>query len=102
MASNNKKARNFKTTEQLQKTLDGYNRRINQLKIIQLQRRAELDLIMKQPKAWLATQNIGKRTNVADYIEKHKKILSGKVARIDILLMKAEGGKITQSMFDYC
>lgn len=101
MASNNKKARNFKTTEQLQKTLDGYNRRINQLKIIQLQRRAELDLIMKQPKAWLATQNIGKRTNVADYIEKHKKILSGKVARIDILLMKAEGGKITQSMFDY-
>ena len=103
--SKNKKSRghslSYKSTKALEKELAKYNRRIDQLKTIQIARQAELDLIRNDPQAWLATQNIGKRTNVKNFIENKKKELATKVTRLDILLMKAEGGKITQAMFDY-
>ena len=99
MATKTKKR--YVKTETLEKTLAKYYRRIDQLKTIQIARQAELDLIRNDPDAWLKTQNIGKRTNVKEYIKNKKKELATKVTRLDILLMKAEGGKITQSMFDY-
>ena len=103
--SKNKKSRgnslSYKSSEKLEKKLASYYRRIDQLKTIQIARQAELDLIRNDPDAWLRTQNIGKRTNVEEYIKNKKKELATKVTRLDILLMKAEGGKITQSMFDY-
>lgn len=92
---------NYKKTEILEKKLASYYRRIDQLKTIQIARQAELDLIRNDPQAWLATQTIGRRTNVDQLIANKKEELAAKVARLDILLMKAEGGKITQSMFDY-
>lgn len=99
MATKTKKR--YVKTETLENTLAKYYRRIDQLKTIQIARQAELDLIRNDPDAWLKTQNIGKRTNVKEYIKNKKKELATKVTRLDILLMKAEGGKITQSMFDY-
>ena len=101
MSKNKKSKTTYKSTEQLEKNLASYYRRIDQLKTIQIARQAELDLIRNDPQAWLATQNIGKRTNVKNFIENKKKELATKVTRLDILLMKAEGGKITQAMFDY-
>ena len=101
MSKNKKSKTTYKSTEQLEKDLASYYRRIDQLKTIQIARQAELDLIRNDPQAWLATQNIGKRTNVKNFIENKKKELATKVTRLDILLMKAEGGKITQAMFDY-
>ena len=101
MSKNKKSKTTYKSTEQLEKDLASYYRRIDQLKTIQIARQAELDLIRNDPQAWLATQNIGKRTNVKNFIENKKKDLATKVTRLDVLLMKAEGGKITQGMFDY-
>ena len=101
MSKNKKSKTTYKSTEQLEKNLASYYRRIDQLKTIQIARQAELDLIRNDPQAWLATQNIRKRTNVKNFIENKKKELATKVTRLDILLMKAEGGKITQAMFDY-
>ena len=92
------------TTETLEKRLDKYNRRIDQLKTIQLQRQTELQLIMNQPEAWIRSQNWAKNASSKDKqdaLNKRKEWLSQKNVRLDILLMKAEGGKITQGMFDY-
>ena len=98
------KKRRSVTTETLEKRLDKYNRRIDQLKTIQLQRQTELQLIMNQPEAWIRSQNWGSRVTEKGKLaalEKRKEELSAKNVRLDILLMKAEGGKITQGMFDY-
>ena len=92
------------STETLEKNLEKYNRRINQLKTIQLQRQTELQLIMNQPEAWIRSQKWGSRTSEKDKLDalnRRKEELSAKNVRLDILLMKAEGGKITQGMFDY-
>ena len=92
------------TTETLKERLDKYNRRIDQLKTIQLKRNTELQLIMNQPEAWIRSQNWGSRVTEKGKLaalEKRKEELSAKNVRLDILLMKAEGGKITQGMFDY-
>ncbi len=92
------------STETLEKNLAKYNRRINQLKTIQLKRQTELALIMNQPEAWIRSQNWGSRVTEKGKLaalEKRKEELSAKNVRLDILLMKAEGGKITQGMFDY-
>ena len=92
------------TTETLKERLDKYNRRIDQLKTIQLKRQTELQLIMNQPEAWIRSQNWAKNASSKDKqdaLEKRKEWLSQKNVRLDILLMKAEGGKITQGMFDY-
>ena len=91
----------YTSTEILEKNLEKYNRRINQLKTIQLQRQTELNLIMNQPEAWIRSQKFGKYTNVQEELEKRKEWLAKKNVRLDILLMKAEGGTITQGMFDY-
>ena len=94
----------YTSTETLEKNLEKYNRRINQLKTIQLQRQTELNLIMNQPEAWIRSQTWGKNTSQADKLaalEKRKEWLAKKNVRLDILLMKAEGGTITQGMFDY-
>ena len=102
--SNNKKKRTYVSTETLEKNLEKYNRRINQLKTIQLQRQTELQLIMNQPEAWIRSKTWGSRVTEKDKLaalEKRKEELSAKNVRLDILLMKAEGGKITQGMFDY-
>ena len=101
MSKAKRRSSSYKSTEKLEKELAKYYRRIDQLKTIQIARQAELDLIRNDPQAWLATQTIGKRTNVDQLIANKKEELAAKVARLDILLMKAEGGKITQSMFDY-
>ena len=105
MGSSFKKNRKkSESTETLEKRLDKYNRRINQLKTIQLQRQTELNLIMNQPEAWIRSQDWGKYTSSADKqkaLEKRKEHLSKKNVRLDILLMKAEGGTITQGMVDY-
>ena len=92
------------STETLEKRLDKYNRRINQLKTIQLKRQTELNLIINQPEAWMRSQTWGKNTSQADKqaaLNKRKEYLAKKNVRLDILLMKAEGGTITQGMFDY-
>ena len=92
------------STETLEKNLAKYNRRIDQLKTIQLKRNTELQLIMNQPEAWIRSQGWAKNTSEAKKLEKleeRKEELSAKNVRLDILLMKAEGGKITQGMFDY-
>jgi len=92
------------STETLEKTLEKYNRRINQLKTIQLKRQTELQLIMNQPEAWIRSQSWGSRVTEKgkkDALKARKEELSAKNVRLDILLMKAEGGKITQGMFDY-
>ena len=92
------------STETLEKRLAKYNRRINQLKTIQLKRQTELQLIMNQPEAWIRSQNWGSRVTEKGKLaklEERKEELSAKNVRLDILLMKAEGGKITQGMFDY-
>ena len=102
--SNNKKAREKVSTETLEERLAKYNRRINQLKTIQLRRQTELKLIMNQPEAWIRSKSWGKNASSASKqkaLEKRKEELSDKNVRLDILLMKAEGGKITQGMFDY-
>ena len=103
--SKNKKSRghslSYKSTKALEKELAKYNRRIDQLKTIQIARQAELDLIRNDPEAWFASKGWGKNVNKQKEINKRKEELAAKVARLDILLMKAEGGKITQSMFDY-
>tara|TARA_R100001443_G_C3357262_1_gene178225 strand:+ start:70 stop:810 length:741 start_codon:yes stop_codon:yes gene_type:complete len=106
MSTNTRRTRPglYVSTEKLEKRLDKYNRRINQLKTIQLQRQTELNLIMNQPEAWIRSQGWGKHTSAADKqeaLEKRKEHLSNKNTRLDILLMKAEGGTITQGMFDY-
>ena len=92
------------TTASYQNTLDKYNRRINQLKTIQLKRQTELQLIMNQPEAWIQSQSWGKNAS-SEYknrkMEERKEWLAKKNVRLDILLMKAEGGVITQGMFDY-
>tara|TARA_R100000234_G_scaffold108609_1_gene80106 strand:- start:170 stop:901 length:732 start_codon:yes stop_codon:yes gene_type:complete len=98
------KSRSYVSTETLENNLEKYNRRINQLKTIQLQRQTELNLIMNQPEAWIRSQSWGKNTSSADKqeaLEKRKEWLAKKNVRLDILLMKAEGGIITQGMFDY-
>ena len=92
------------TTETLEQRLAKYNRRIDQLKTIQLQRQTELQLIMNQPEAWIRSQNWAKNASSKDKqdaLNKRKEWLSQKNVRLDILLMKAEGGKITQGMFDF-
>lgn len=99
--SNNKKKKTYVTTETLEKRLDKYNSRINQLKTIQLQRQTELNLIMNQPEAWIRSQTFGKRVNVKEKLAERKEWLTNKITRLDVLLMKAEGGIITQGMFDY-
>jgi len=98
------KRRQTVTTETLKERLDKYNRRIDQLKTIQLQRQTELQLIMNQPEAWIRSQNWAKNASSKDKqdaLDRRKEWLSQKNVRLDILLMKAEGGKITQGMFDY-
>lgn len=98
-----KKAR-FVKTETLEERLEKYNRRINQLKTIQLQRQTELQLIMNQPEAWIRSQSWGKNASSTDKqeaLERRKEWLAKKNVRLDVLLMKAEGGVITQGMFDY-
>tara|TARA_Y200000002_G_C22674003_1_gene661273 strand:+ start:45 stop:743 length:699 start_codon:yes stop_codon:yes gene_type:complete len=89
------------TNEKIQKKLKAYNSRINQLKTIQLRRQTELNLILNDPEAWIRSQKFGKYTNVQQELKKRKETLSAKNARLDLLIMKAEGGKITQGMFDY-
>jgi len=92
------------STETLEKRLAKYNRRINQLKTIQLKRQTELNLILNQPEAWIRSKSWGSRTTESQKLKKleeRKEELSAKNVRLDILLMKAEGGKITQGMFDY-
>ena len=94
----------YTTTETLEKRLEKYNRRINQLKTIQLKRQTELNLILNQPEAWIRSQAWDKNTSIADKqaaLERRKEHLAKKNVRLDILLMKAEGGTITQGMFDY-
>ena len=94
----------YTSTETLEKRLAKYNRRINQLKTIQLKRQTELQLIMNQPEAWIRSQSWGSRVTEKGKLaalNKRKEELSAKNVRLDILLMKAEGGKITQGMFDY-
>jgi len=94
----------YTPTKTLEERLAKYNRRINQLKTIQLKRQTELNLILNQPEAWIRSKNWGKNATQADKLaalEKRKEELSDKNTRLDILLMKAEGGKITQAMFDY-
>ena len=92
------------STETLEQRLAKYNQRINQLKTIQLQRQTELNLIMNQPEAWIRSQEWGKKAS-SSYklakLEQRKEWLAKKNVRLDILLMKAEGGVITQGMFDY-
>ena len=92
------------TTETLEQRLAKYNRRIDQLKTIQLQRQTELQLIINQPEAWIRSQNWAKNASSKDKqdaLNRRKEWLSQKNVRLDILLMKAEGGQITQGMFDY-
>ena len=89
------------TKEQIQKKLNSYYSRINQLKTIQLRRQTELALILRDPEAWIRSQSFGKYADVQQELEKRKETLSAKNARLDLLIMKAEGGKITQGMFDY-
>ena len=92
------------STETLEKRLAKYNRRINQLKTIQLKRQTELNLIINQPEAWIRSQTWGVKATQADKLaalERRKEHLAKKNVRLDILLMKAEGGTITQGMFDY-
>lgn len=94
----------YTPTENLEERLAKYNRRIDQLKTIQLKRQTELQLIMNQPEAWIRSQNWAKNTSEAkklERLEQRKEWLSKKNVRLDILLMKAEGGLITQGMFDY-
>lgn len=94
----------YTRTETLEDILEKYKNRIKQLKTIQLKRQTELALIMNQPEAWIRSQGWGKNTSEAQKLEKlkqRKEELSAKNARLDILIMKAEGGKITQGMFDY-
>ena len=94
----------YTPTKTLEERLAKYNRRINQLKTIQLKRQTELNLILNQPEAWIRSQGWGKNTSEAQKLKKleeRKEELSAKNVRLDILLMKAEGGKITQGMFDY-
>ena len=94
----------YTSTETLQNNLEKYNRRINQLKTIQLQRKTELDLLMNDPDAWVRSQKFGDRTSQSQInakIAERKEHLSKKLVRLDILIMKAEGGVITQGMFDY-
>ncbi len=94
----------YTPTKTLEERLAKYNRRINQLKTIQLKRQTELNLILNQPEAWIRSQGWGKNTSSKDKLDalnKRKEELSAKNVRLDILLMKAEGGKITQGMFDY-
>ena len=91
----------YKSTEKLEKELASYLRRIDQLKTIQIARQAELDLVRNDPDAWFASKRWGKNVNKQKEIDKAKKDLATKVTRLDVLLMKAEGGKITQGMFDY-
>ena len=50
--------------------------------------------------AWFASKTWGKNVNKQEEINKAKKDLATKVTRLDVLLA-AEGGKITQGMFDY-
>ena len=103
--SKNKKSRgnslSYKSSEKLEKKLASYYRRIDQLKTIQIARQAELDLVRNDPNAWFASKTWGKNVNKQEEINKAKKDLATKVTRLDVLLMKAEGGKITQGMFDY-
>ena len=94
-------SKTYKSTEKLEKELAKYYRRIDQLKTIQIARQAELDLIRNDPDAWFASKTWGKYVNKQEEINKRKEELAAKVTRLDILLMKAEGGKITQNMFDY-
>ena len=94
----------YTKTETLENTLEKYKNRIKQLKTIQLKRQTELALIMNQPEAWIRSQNWGSRVTEKGKLaalNKRKEELSAKNVRLDILLMKAEGGKITQGMFDY-
>jgi len=98
MAGTRKK---YLTKEAIQKKLKDYNNRINQLKTIQLKRNTELQLILRDPEAWIRSQSFGKYTDVQKELEKRKEKLSAKNARLDLLIMKAEGGKITQGMYDY-
>ena len=94
----------YTSTETLEERLAKYYRRINQLKTIQLKRQTELNLIINQPEAWIRSQNWAKNISQSDKLaalEKRKEFLAKKNVRLDILLMKAEGGTITQGMFDY-
>ena len=43
-------------SKMLEERLAKYNRRINQLKTIQLKRQTELNLIVNQPEAWIRSQ----------------------------------------------
>ena len=94
----------YTSTETLEERLAKYYRRINQLKTIQLKRQTELNLIINQPEAWIRSQNWAKNISQSDKLaalERRKEHLAKKNVRLDILLMKAEGGTITQGMFDY-
>tara|TARA_B100000287_G_C20512372_1_gene733570 strand:- start:249 stop:965 length:717 start_codon:yes stop_codon:yes gene_type:complete len=94
----------YTKTETLENILKKYKNRIKQLKTIQLKRQTELALIMNQPEAWIRSQNWGSRVTEEgkqNALKARKEELSAKNVRLDILLMKAEGGKITQGMFDY-
>ena len=101
MSKAKRRSSSYKSTEKLEKELAKYYRRIDQLKTIQISRQAELDLIRNDPDAWFASKTWGKNVSKQKEIDRRKEELAAKVARLDILLMKAEGGKITQSMFDY-
>tara|TARA_R100000329_G_scaffold146723_1_gene133528 strand:+ start:245 stop:844 length:600 start_codon:yes stop_codon:yes gene_type:complete len=59
---------------------------------------------MNQPEAWIRSQTWGKNASESHKkakLEERKEWLAKKNVRLDILLMKAEGGVITQGMFDY-
>ena len=90
-----------RSTEQIQKKLDSYYRRIDQLKTIQLRKQTEIKLIQNDPEAWKRSQKFGKRINPDDALKTRLEELSAKNARLQLLIMQAEGGTITQSMFDY-
>lgn len=98
------KRRQYTSTETLEERLAKYNRRIDQLKTIQLKRQTELQLIINQPEAWIRSQSWAKNMSESkklERLEERKEWLAKKNIRLDILLMKAEGGVITQGMFDY-
>ena len=98
------KRRQYTSTETLEERLAKYNRRIDQLKTIQLKRQTELQLIINQPEAWIRSQSRAKNMSESkklERLEERKEWLAKKNIRLDILLMKAEGGVITQGMFDY-
>ena len=59
----------YTPTENLEERLAKYNRRIDQLKTIQLKRQTELQLIMNQPEAWIRSQNWAKNTSEAKKLE---------------------------------